>query len=197
MGIEKMEPHVPRKDVDRRIQQIRREQIRTTALRFRFHMTLQRYNTYQTYWIRICRQIEEGTYKRHVLQAKAKFGEPSQVQLPKWHRKRFWKKDGAEQDPPAADGAADLDELDLEDDFDPPTAPLQKPPSARPPPMPVRAGGAPPKPPPPPLPGMSRAPAPGPAAASAPAPAASAVMAPSLQPVPNKPSAQPAAAVAP
>jgi hypothetical protein len=55
---------VPRKDVERRIYSLRKEQIRNTALRFRFQMILQRYNTYQTHWQRICREIENGTYKR-------------------------------------------------------------------------------------------------------------------------------------
>ncbi|MEO8799763.1 MAG: hypothetical protein ABI551_17850, partial [Polyangiaceae bacterium] len=36
MGIEKMEPLVPKKDVERRFQVLRKEQIRNTALRFRF-----------------------------------------------------------------------------------------------------------------------------------------------------------------
>ena len=75
MGIEKIEPQVPRKDVDRRIYALRREQIRNTAQRFRFHMVLQRYNTYQTYWQRICREIENGTYKRHIIRAQARFGD--------------------------------------------------------------------------------------------------------------------------
>ena len=75
MGIEKMEPMVPRKDVDRRIQVLRKEQIRNTAQRFRFQMVLQRYNTYQTHWQRICREIENGTYKRHVLRARQRFGD--------------------------------------------------------------------------------------------------------------------------
>ena len=44
MGIEKLEPTVPRKDVDRRIHVLRKEQIRNTALRFKFQMILQRYN---------------------------------------------------------------------------------------------------------------------------------------------------------
>jgi hypothetical protein len=73
MGIEKLEPSVPRKDVDRRIHILRKEQIRNTALRFRFQMILQRYNTYQTHWQRICREIENGTYKRHVLRANRRF----------------------------------------------------------------------------------------------------------------------------
>ncbi len=72
MGIERVPPAVPHKDVDRRVQVLRREQIRNTGLRFRFQMIVQRYNTFQSYWIRICRQIEEGTYKRDVLRAKRK-----------------------------------------------------------------------------------------------------------------------------
>lgn len=74
MGIEKLEPMVPRKDVERRIQILRKEQIRNTALRFRFQMILQRYSTYQTHWLRICREIENGTYKRHVVRAQERFG---------------------------------------------------------------------------------------------------------------------------
>jgi hypothetical protein len=74
MGIEKLEPMVPRKDVERRFQVLRKEQIRNTAVRFKFQTVLQRYNTYQTYWMRICRQIEEGTYRRDVLRANQRFG---------------------------------------------------------------------------------------------------------------------------
>jgi hypothetical protein len=74
LGIEKLEPGVPRKDVDRRIHAIRKEQIRNTALRFRFQVVLQRYNTYQTHWQRICREIENGTYKRHLVRAQRRFG---------------------------------------------------------------------------------------------------------------------------
>jgi hypothetical protein len=74
MGIEKLEPLVPRKDVDRRIHILRKEQIRNTAQRFRFQMIIQRYNTYQTHWQRICREMENGTYKRHVIRAQQRFG---------------------------------------------------------------------------------------------------------------------------
>ncbi len=69
MGFERMPPSVPHKDVERRIQVLRKEQIRNTGVRFRFQTMLQRYNTYQTHWQRICRQIEEGTYKRDLLRA--------------------------------------------------------------------------------------------------------------------------------
>lgn len=69
LGIERLEPTVPRKDVDRRIWQLRREKIRNTAKRFRLQTIIQRYNTFQQYWQRICREIERGTYRRHVLRA--------------------------------------------------------------------------------------------------------------------------------
>jgi hypothetical protein len=75
LGFEKLEPTVPRKDVDRRFALLRKEQVRNTALRFRFNVVTQKYNTYQMYWQRICRQIEEGTFKRHVRRARARFGE--------------------------------------------------------------------------------------------------------------------------
>ena len=73
MGFERLEPLVPRKEVDRKIYILRKEQIRNTGLRFRFNMLIQRYNTFQTHWARICRQIEDGTYKHHVLRAKRRF----------------------------------------------------------------------------------------------------------------------------
>jgi hypothetical protein len=77
VGIERIEPSVPRKDVERRLYVLRRTQIRNTGLRFRFQNALLRYNTYQTYWIRICRQIEEGTYKRDLRRANARFAVPA------------------------------------------------------------------------------------------------------------------------
>jgi hypothetical protein len=75
LGFEKLEPTVPKKDVDRRFQILRKEQIRNTAMRFRFQVVTQKFNTYSMHWVRICRQIEEGTYKRHVRKAKARFGD--------------------------------------------------------------------------------------------------------------------------
>lgn len=68
-GIEKMLPFVARKDVDRRFQSLHREQMRNTSLRFRFQTLVQRFTAYQTYWGRIIRQIEDGTYRRDVVRA--------------------------------------------------------------------------------------------------------------------------------
>jgi len=69
LGIEKIEPLTARKDVDRRIWVLRREQIRNTRKRFRLQTIIQRYNTYQQYWMRINREIEAGTYRRHLIKA--------------------------------------------------------------------------------------------------------------------------------
>ncbi len=73
-GLEKLEPAVPKKDVERRIAHLRKINLRNTALRFRFTTAVQRYNTYLAHWQRICRQIEEGTYKRDVRRAQERFG---------------------------------------------------------------------------------------------------------------------------
>src|SRR5262252_10726445 len=74
MGIEKIEPGVARKDVDRRFWLLRRTQIRNTARRFRLQTLVQRYNTFQQHWARICREIENGTYVRHLLKAQKNLG---------------------------------------------------------------------------------------------------------------------------
>lgn len=74
MGIEKIPPAVAQKDVDRRIYVLRRTQIRNTAKRFKLQTIIQRYNTFQQYWMRILREIEHGTYRRHVLRAEKTVG---------------------------------------------------------------------------------------------------------------------------
>jgi hypothetical protein len=74
MGIERMEPAIPRKDVERKIQVLRKEQIRNTGMRFKFNTLVQRFNTMQQYWGRISREIENGTYKRDVIRAAERIG---------------------------------------------------------------------------------------------------------------------------
>lgn len=69
-GIERIEPQIARKQFDRQMYALRKVQPRNTALRFRFNSLIQRYTTLQTYWRRIGRQIEEGTYRRDLLRAR-------------------------------------------------------------------------------------------------------------------------------
>lgn len=59
-GIERLEPAVLRKDFERRLELLRKQKPRNTALRFRLQTLQQRYNTLTTYWTRVSRQIEEG-----------------------------------------------------------------------------------------------------------------------------------------
>jgi hypothetical protein len=75
MGMERIEPLVQRRDVERRILGLRREKLRNTAQRFKFNTLVQRFNTMQTHWSRVVREIENGTYRRDVIRAAARFGE--------------------------------------------------------------------------------------------------------------------------
>ena len=79
LGLEKIEPNIARKDVDRRIWALRRMKFRNTAKRFKLQTIVMRYNTFQQYWQRICREIENGTYRRHLLKAERRLGEPMTI----------------------------------------------------------------------------------------------------------------------
>jgi hypothetical protein len=68
-GIEKAAPVVQHKDVERRIQALRKASLRNTVQRFRFQTLVQKYTTYLQYWQRILRRIEEGTHKRDLARA--------------------------------------------------------------------------------------------------------------------------------
>lgn len=104
IGIEKLEPTIARKDVERRFYVLRREKIRNTGRRFKLQTLIQRYNTFQQYWQRICREIENGTYRRHVIRAERKG--PSEL-LTVATRRRFGKEreraaERSESEPPQA-----------------------------------------------------------------------------------------------
>lgn len=114
MGIERIEPQIARKDVDRRIYVLRREKIRNTAKRFKLQTIIQRYNTFQQYWQRICREIENGTYKRHLVKAE-KNGQLLTIAA----RKRLGKAGARTSQPPEASQSQ------------PPAAPASAPPSVR------------------------------------------------------------------
>jgi hypothetical protein len=100
LGIEKLEPQIPRKDVDRRIYVLRREKIRNTGKRFKFQTLISRYNTFQQYWQRICREIENGTYKRHMLRAERNIG-PTEL-MTVAARRRFGRQRARLSEQPAA-----------------------------------------------------------------------------------------------
>jgi hypothetical protein len=70
MGIERLEPAIPRKELEDLLARLRKEQVTNTAARFRLQQLVARHMTYATHWRRIGRQIEEGTFKRDVLRAR-------------------------------------------------------------------------------------------------------------------------------
>jgi hypothetical protein len=105
MGIEKIEPTVPRKDVDRRFWILRRTQIRNTARRFRLQVLVQRYNTFQQHWTRICREIENGTYVRHLLKAKKNLGAEPKTWAAKKRMGLLRRDRTGSEAPPAEEGA--------------------------------------------------------------------------------------------
>lgn len=98
LGIEKLEPSVPRKDVERRIWVLRRVKFKNTGKRFKFNVLTQRFNTFAQYWARICREIENGTYKRHLIKAEKTFGEPLTIAAKR--RKGDFSKKKEEEAPP-------------------------------------------------------------------------------------------------
>lgn len=75
LGFERAEPASQRLEVDRSVVALRRRKIRNTARRHRFQALVQRYNLYKEHWRRICRQIENGTFHRHVARAEKRFGD--------------------------------------------------------------------------------------------------------------------------
>jgi hypothetical protein len=152
LGIEKIEPAVARKDVDRRFWVLRRTQIRNTARRFRLQVLVQRYNTFQQYWTRICREIENGTYARHVLKAQKNLGAEPKTWAAK-KRLGLLRRGGVLQpngEPAKINGTSDPDALPggnadglVEEPSSLPPAPLESAQNARPKPAPPRAPVAP------------------------------------------------------
>jgi hypothetical protein len=69
-GIERSEPQVARKDLERLFVILNREKPRNTAARFRLQQLVARYSIYTTLWGRVARQIEEGTYDRDLRKVK-------------------------------------------------------------------------------------------------------------------------------
>ena len=69
-GIERRAPEMERDAIKRRTQALRRLNVRNTALKFRINQMVAKMTSYENYWNRILRQIEEGTYQRDVFKAK-------------------------------------------------------------------------------------------------------------------------------
>jgi hypothetical protein len=66
MGIDKKPPNVQRDQLERRIRESPLNEVRRANLKFRFTSLIQKYRTYEVFWDRILREIEEGRFNRDV-----------------------------------------------------------------------------------------------------------------------------------
>ena len=151
-GFEKREPSIPRKELDRRMYELRRSVPRNTALKFRFNNLFQRYTTMTMHWGRTARQIEEGTYRLQVQRLRRK--KMRQAELEAEMAKEGLTPDGEEAAPAEKprrrekksyelnlDDDINLDELLSDDDMDDVAAAIDVPgPHSEPPPPCKRSG---------------------------------------------------------
>lgn len=68
-GVEKIEPTRLKAEVQKIVRRLSTLYVNNTAIRFKKDNIIAQYNSYNQYWNRILRQIEEGTYVRDVFKA--------------------------------------------------------------------------------------------------------------------------------
>jgi hypothetical protein len=66
MGMERVPPNTPRRDMNRMMLEMQQVAISNSSLRFRFQSLSQRWVLQTTYWNRTMREIEAGTFRRDV-----------------------------------------------------------------------------------------------------------------------------------
>lgn len=93
-GIERVEPTMERDAIHRQLLELRTVKTRNTGLRFRINQMVARYTTFENYWGRVTKQIQDGTYQRDVF--KARFHAKLREEKERARRK------GPVQDQPAA-----------------------------------------------------------------------------------------------
>ena len=69
LGTRPTEPVMPRAEVQKTVIRFSNTRITNTALRFKFNSLNGRYQAFKRQWDATLRQIEAGTYKRHVFKA--------------------------------------------------------------------------------------------------------------------------------
>ncbi len=75
LGLQKQAPAHLHNDVERRIRELMQIQIRNTGLRYRYATLQQKFGSYNSYWRRTLRQIEQGTYIRQLAKISRKAAE--------------------------------------------------------------------------------------------------------------------------
>jgi hypothetical protein len=72
LGIEKRPPLGERSEVQRLIRQLQGKRIPQTSIRFQFQALVGRFNILDSYWTRVLRKIEDGTYERDLFKVRLK-----------------------------------------------------------------------------------------------------------------------------
>ncbi len=67
MGMERIPPLVQREQLERRVRESPLNDVRRAAVKFRFQSLIQRLRTYEVYWDRLQRDIDEGRVERGVV----------------------------------------------------------------------------------------------------------------------------------
>lgn len=68
-GLQPLTPDRQYKLVRRRIRELRKAPFKNSGLKFKLGVIENRFNTYNTYWQRVLREKEEGTYSKDVFKA--------------------------------------------------------------------------------------------------------------------------------
>jgi hypothetical protein len=74
-GTERRPPAAPRRELNRLILETQQLQIRNAALRFRFQSLMQKWILLTTYWNRVLREIETGTYRKDLARVSRRLAE--------------------------------------------------------------------------------------------------------------------------
>ncbi|MBS2028412.1 MAG: hypothetical protein JST54_10945 [Deltaproteobacteria bacterium] len=70
LGLERLEPIKERESLKKRLNALRTSHIRNTGLKFKAQSLWQKFLSYERMWMRIAREIEEGTYSRDLFKAR-------------------------------------------------------------------------------------------------------------------------------
>ncbi|MCZ6783366.1 MAG: hypothetical protein O7G30_08665 [Proteobacteria bacterium] len=78
-GARPREPAYPRSEIQKQFNRYSNSPIKNTAMRFKFNTLYSRFQCFKRQWDSILRQIEQGTYKRHLFRADLRDRERSQL----------------------------------------------------------------------------------------------------------------------
>jgi hypothetical protein len=81
-GLEKREPMKDREDLTKKIRQFANRRIMQTDLRFKYQNLATRFHSYNGYWERILKLMDEGKYHRNATQVTKPIGIKNQASAP-------------------------------------------------------------------------------------------------------------------